>query len=185
LIRSFYNSNKESIFVIIKLLVFYQIILAVFFGYIGLIDPKGNWYFPFLDRFNLVDGMLHSIIYPVKWLLELLGYETRHTVDSVGILNGRGVRIAFGCLGIRIFIAFTTLFLSFPGKNKLIFWLVGIFTIQLLNIARIFSIVYFNDGKIRILYIAHNAFNYASYIIVVLFFYLWYKKYSKKTTDTN
>ena len=175
----FFKKYRTSILILIKLLACYYILLGVFRAYVGVVDPKG-FHIDFLARYNLIQGMLNALIYPVKYILELLGYKTRYTNDSVGIVNGPGVRIFFACLGIRIMFAYTALLVAFEGTRKWIFWIAGILMIYLFNIIRMFSIIYFSDGKTKIMAITHDWFNYAGYTVVIVFFLWWYIRYSKK-----
>jgi exosortase/archaeosortase family protein len=154
--------------------------LLAFRSYVGLIDPKGDFHIALLADYSLIQFMLNGLIYPVKFLLEFLGYQTRYTSDSVGILHGHGVKIFFACLGVRIMIAYTALIFAFEGRKKFIFWISGLFMIYIFNILRMFCLVYFNNGERKILQLTHDGFNYAGYGIVIVFFTWWYLKYSKK-----
>ncbi|WP_018343071.1 archaeosortase/exosortase family protein [Cytophaga aurantiaca] len=113
------------------------------------------------------------------FLLKIVGFETRHTLDTVGILGKNGVHIAYPCLGIEIMIAFIALFYAFPGSKKRYFVIFGLIGIHCLNIIRIFSIILLNKQLPNIVDLTHTLFNFFSYLLILSLFYVWYKKHSE------
>ena len=170
---------RKYLILLAKLLGFYLIVYILFRGYVGIIDSKGPFYSPFLHSYSLLQLVLNLIIFPTKFLLELLGYHTRFTADTIGILGGNGVHIAYPCLGIELMIAFLSLFFAFPGIKKIPYLILGIIGIHCLNIVRVFSIILFNKSFPQVVDLTHTLFNLCSYVLIFSLFYFWYKKYSK------
>jgi len=69
----------------------------IFFrGYVGVSDPRGNYFWPLAKNIDLIQYFL----YPIRWMLHLAGYHTIIYKTAIGIVHGPGVYIAFPCLGI-------------------------------------------------------------------------------------
>jgi len=167
---------KPYLYIALKLIAAYAFFSICFYGYVGLIDSRGSVYSHFLAEYSLIDGILVGLIYPCVWILELLGFTSRHSGNCVGIENGIVVYIAFACLGIKIMIAHTSLLIAFPGKQKIKFWVIGILAIHALNIIRVTTIVLMFNHDRGVEDLTHDLFNYFGYACVCLFFYLWYTK---------
>src|SRR3954471_10338937 len=114
-----YSLNKKIIILFVKTLSIYLILSVFLYGYIGIIDPKGAWYFPFLAKYNLIKLLLNGLIYPIKFVLTVAGHEVVHYQNNVGIAHEKGILIYHGCLGLDIMKAYAALILGYPGKRKL------------------------------------------------------------------
>ena len=172
--------SKEQIpnwLIVFKLIGSYIILSLCFKIYVGILNPGGTLYFPLLSKFSLIDGILFALVYPCIAILKLLGFTTKHSQNMVGVTDGITVFIQFACLGIKIMIAYTSLLIAFPGRKKIIFWVLGLIAIHCLNILRIVAIIVGFSHDRRIVHLTHDMFNYFGYACVCLFFYYWYTKH--------
>ena len=159
-----------------KFVLLYTCFTFLFQGYVGLLDPKGSYYWPILSHADLIQLILDLLKYPISWLLQLIGYDTRMYLTGVGILHGPGAQIAFPCLGIGIMITYVSLILAYPGKNKLLYLISGILLVHVLNIFRIFSIILIQLSSKNSFEMAHTVFNLLAYSGILLLFYRYTRK---------
>jgi exosortase/archaeosortase family protein len=165
-------SNKYPfVFFAGKFVLIYASFTILFQAYVGLLDPKGDYFWPVLTHIDLIQFILDLLKYPVGWLLQLIGYNTRMYLTGVGILHGPGAHIAFPCLGIGIMITYTSLILAYPGKNKLLYLISGILLVHVLNIFRIFSVILIQLSSRNSFDTAHTVFNLLAYSGILLLFY--------------
>jgi hypothetical protein len=77
--------------------------------------------------------VLSFLLYPVKFLFHLFGYDIYFYIDMykngafVGAPDLFKLHVGFPCLGFLIMIAFTSLMLAYPGYKKWIFIPLGLF----------------------------------------------------------
>jgi len=179
------NSNtKQIIILFIKTLSIYAILSVFFYCYVGLVDPVGNYYSPFLAKFNLIQGVLNGLIYPIVWILKLLGYEVVNYQNNVSIAHERGILIYHACLGIDIMIGYTSLILGYPGRRKLVFLIIGIISIHILNILRMLMILLMIKKNPNIAELSHDIFNFLGYACILLLYFAWTSRFSK-TVNLN
>lgn len=173
-------------FFMIRLLLIYTVLKLCFLGYVGLIDPKGDYHSPFLAEYSLIKLILDGIIYPVVFLLQLLGYETRQGYNTVGILDANGVFIEFPCLGVEIMIALVSLIWGYPGgKKKILYTFFGVLGVHIINIIRVLAIILTNHNNMNMMDISHDLYNFISYGFVLLIFYIWMQYYGKPSQPNN
>jgi exosortase/archaeosortase family protein len=190
-------SMKPALLFLIKLVVIYVVLDMLFWGYIGVSDPHGGYYFPVLDYVNALEIVLTFLLYPVKYLFELFGY----TIDihfysdmyrdgaSIGAKGFFKLQVAFPCLGFLIMIAFTSLMLAYPGYKKWVFIPLGLLFIQCINMLRIIGIILCllnrpdtMSGK-EVAELSHTYFNFAVYTVIGLYFYWWVKRYGESVVS--
>jgi exosortase/archaeosortase family protein len=183
-LKSFYVAHKRTLFFISKFLLLIVFLNLCAKGYIGLVDPKGSYYSPFLSKFDLIDFITQGIIYPVKWLMALLGYTIKNHKNSIYIVGSHGVAIYYPCLGIGIMIVLVSFILSYPvRKEKIKFILGGLIGIHIINIARIFTILTLNYKYPSSRINTHEYFNYIAWVLVLLLIYLYARVPSKKIEE--
>lgn len=170
----------------VRLLLIYAVLKVCFLSYVGLIDPKGDFHSPFLEKYSLIKLILDGLIYPVVFLLQLLGYETRQGYNMVGILNANGVIIEFPCLGVEIMIALVALIWGYPGgQKKILYTFIGILGVHVINILRILAIILTNHQNMDLMDISHDLYNFISYGFVLLIFYIWLQYNEKRPKNVN
>jgi exosortase/archaeosortase family protein len=168
-IKSFYARHKRTLIFIIKFLSLVAVLNACYYGYVGLVDPKGSYYSAFLARFSIIDLLTQAIIYPVKWLMGLLGYAMENHDNIIRIAGSSGVKIAFPCLGIGIMIVLVSFIISYPLKGeKIKFIMLGLIAVHLINIARIFTILTVNHKYPALKGNTHEYFNYIAWLMCFL-----------------
>jgi exosortase/archaeosortase family protein len=137
-----------------------------------------------LRGLNIYSAAADTIIYPSKWLLNLLGYPTVILERTISIPGYRGIIIHAPCLGFNVFSIFIALIIAYPVRStfwkKTFFILSGLILIHLLNILRISALVVLNRYSFRITY-HHELFNLFIYGFVFSAFYFWISLDSKKT----
>ncbi|WP_291275024.1 hypothetical protein [Flavobacterium sp.] len=129
-----WQTLKPAVYFLVKLILFYTMLIWLFWNYIGVSDPNGNYYFPVLDHFNALRMVLCFLLYPVQYLFQLLGYDTTIYFYEDLYRNGANIgaqgffklQVAFPCLGFKIMIAFTSLMLAYPGTKKWFFIPLGL-----------------------------------------------------------
>lgn len=171
--KRFADNRQIILFPFIAFAIYFALKEA-FWAYAGLVDPGGTVYSPFLAKYNLIQVILDCLVYPIKFILNSLGFETITFGNQVSIKGAGGVRIFFPCLGVEMMIALVALIIAYPVKRKkLVFIILGIVAIHLLNIARLLSIIYASSkypGKTSVF---HDYFNDVAYLVAFFFFYLW------------
>jgi exosortase/archaeosortase family protein len=173
-IKSFYARHKRTLIFIVKFLFLAAVLNACYYGYVGLVDPKGSYYSGFLARFSIIDLITQAIIHPVKWFMELLGYTMENYDNVIRIAGSFGVKIVFPCLGIGIMIVLVSFIISYPlTGEKIKFIILGIIAVHLINIARIFTILAVNHKYPQLKGNTHEYFNYIAWLMcfLVIWFY--------------
>jgi exosortase/archaeosortase family protein len=182
--RSICKDNKTLIVFIIKALLIYTILYICFLGYVGLVDSKGGYHSPFLAKYSLIQLILDSLIYPSKFIINFLGFETITNSNTLWLQNGPGVLIDFPCLGVGMMITWLSLIAAYPnGKHKLITIILGLASIHTLNIVRIISLVFIQKHYANHNINHHDIFNYVVYSLIMIMFYVWINFSDKRKTS--
>src|SRR6185437_42524 len=113
-----FAENRQIILFPLVAFVIYFVLKEAFWAYAGLVDPGGEAYSPFLAKYSLIQLILDCLIYPIKFILSVLGFETVTTGNLVAIKGAGGVRIFFPCLGVEMMIALVALVIAYPIKRK-------------------------------------------------------------------
>ncbi len=143
--------------------------------YLGITSP-GNYYSPFLtEHLNYIQWLRSALLYISKQILLGLGYTTiTNHIDL--LVAGRGhIALEYSCLGMGVmsFLAAFTIAYPKPVKEKIIFLSIGIFVIQLLNIARfVILALYWKPSEYHLLD-HHTIFNAIIYTIIMAGLYFW------------
>lgn len=162
----------------VKTLSIYLILSVFLYGYIGITDPKGSWYAPFLAKYSLIELLLNGLIYPIKFIMTLAGYNVVSYQNNVSIAHEKGILIYHGCLGLDIMKAYAALILGYPGKKKILFLCIGLLFIHVLNIIRMLLILVTIKTSPSIVEESHDVLNIAGYMCILLFYYLYTRKYA-------
>ncbi|WP_028981487.1 exosortase/archaeosortase family protein [Sporocytophaga myxococcoides] len=169
--------GRIPLFILFTLLIFYSL-KYIFYAYIGLLDPKGDYSLPILEKFNLIQGILNLLVYPSAFLLNLMGFDTILTYNSVKIAGAGAVRIAFPCMGFEIIFSLIALMLAYPGRNKKIYLIAGVIGIHIINILRITGLALLRHLDSNMEFPGHDVFNSIAYTFIIVLFYWWVKNYS-------
>jgi exosortase/archaeosortase family protein len=147
--------------------------------YIGLTHPGGFLSSTFLEQFNAFSLLEILLLKVSKNILITFGYPViEYSYNVLGIKDGNSVRILHGCLGLYIMIAYLSLILGISGKHKLTWIIIGLTSIQILNIGRVILILLYNHKVPGILYKVHDWVNLLGYSLIFLLFYIWFRKYA-------
>jgi exosortase/archaeosortase family protein len=175
------------------LLLFVVKALALFFGFLiikivhkFLIDPSVNLPFSnYLRNVDVYSLMANAIIYPSKYLLSSIGYETVLGNRTIAIVGHRGVEIQGPCMGFDVFSVFIALIIAYPSRTtnfqKALFIVAGVLAIHILNVLRVSALLLKHTYSIKLPINHHDLFNIVIYIFVFASFYFWTKYYSKST----
>jgi exosortase/archaeosortase family protein len=174
-----YPSIKKTIFLFIRTLSIYGILSVFLYIYLGLIDPGGSIYAPFLAKYNFIDLLLNALIYPVKYIMILLEYDIVSNGRNVSIAHEKGILIFHGCLGLDIMKAYVALILGYPARKKILFLFIGLGFIHALNIARILLILLTIKTNPSIVIQSHDVLNIVGYLCILIFYFFYINKYSK------
>ncbi len=175
---------KEIIILFAKTLGIYAILSVFFYCYVGILDPQGEYYSPFFAKYSLIEFILKTLIYPIMWILECLGYNMVNHGNNVSIAHERGILIYHACLGIDIMIAYVSLVCGFPGKKKIQYLFIGITFIHVLNIIRMLAIILMIKTNPLFANTAHDLFNYIGYASIIGLFYFWVTKHGYFSAKT-
>lgn len=168
--------TKKILIIFIKTLGIYAILSVFFYCYEGLVDAQGRFYSPFLNHYSLIKFILNLLIYPLVWILNILGFQASFNGPSVWI-GGSSVTVLAPCLGIQIMIGYVSLILGFPARKKIVFLCSGLLLIHLLNIGRMIAILLSIEKNPSVITIAHDVFTYLSYGAIIILYHIWVKKY--------
>lgn len=174
-----FDSNVKNILILfIKTLSIYAILSVFFYCYVGLVDPVGDYYASFLAEYSLIKFILNALIYPIRWILELFGYDVVNNNNNVSIANEKGILIYHACLGIDIMIAYVSLVLGYPGRKKILFLIIGLFFVHVLNIVRMLMIILMIKTNPHIVTLSHDVFNLVGYLFIIAFYIFYVNRYS-------
>lgn len=166
-------------FVIQFLLVF----CIAYFGtlaVIGLAAPEGR-YSAFVDHYaDYVSWMRWALLGASKWMMSFFGADTYITPDfHLRYVNGRGVYLAYDCVGYGVMSFWIALVLAFPGKwIKKAGWLLsGLLILYVINVARISLFLYVTNKNSEMpLGIDHHTwFNIFAYLAIFIMLYYFYR----------
>ena len=165
-----------------------------FYFYVGLTSPGGKLFSPFLARFANFPYWLSALVSgSARLLLTIAGYAVyQKSPTNITIIGGKGVNIAWGCLGvgaISLWIAFIIAH-RWAIKYKIKWIAAGVVFIFVVNIVRIAMIALSNyyGWKYMQSFNAHTSFDaltYAVILILMLFFTLQYSRQKNKTVTLH
>lgn len=175
------NQHKPFLIFLAKFIGFF---LLFYYGtelVIGLSAP-GGMYSPFVEKYlDYVTWISNALIKGSQVFVGMLGYDT-YTADNfvVRIVDGRGVRVAYGCVGYGV-MSFWLAFLiavKESWKTKLIWLAIGWAMLYVINVMRIgLYLLAVNKGWPMPFGIDHHTwFNIVAYGCIFLMMYFFDKK---------
>lgn len=141
---------------------------------IGLTVP-GGYYSAFIHHYlDYVSWIRNSLLYGSKAVMTIFGFDTYIVAGhNLRIVNGRGIRIEYVCVGYGVMSIWIALVIASAGNlKKKFFWvLFGLLFIWLLNITRLtLLLVATNKGWAMPLgWDHHTWFNIFAYIFIIIF----------------
>lgn len=171
-------------------------VLAFCFFYYGTILMIGlasedGYYSKFVhDHLDYVSWLKISYIKGTGMIMNLLGYETnRESGFLIRILNGRGVIIAYDCVGYGVMSFWAAYVLSCKSAftRKLLWLFIGLFSLWFINLWRIsLFLLAINKGWKMPLGIDHHTwFNIIAYLFIFLMIYFFEKNQNKHIPASN
>lgn len=128
------------------------------------------------DLSVLFSSLCHHLASVVHFISNLLGITTYLSDTTIYHLNGEGVRIVWGCNGIKQSFIFMMimLFARGPMKHKLWFILLGLFCVYLINISRLLLLTYIVRDYPESFDFWHGGVTkYGFYGLIFLMWVLW------------
>jgi len=120
-----------------------------------------------------------------KKILECLGYDIFTNGNRMlGINNTSGLMMGDNCNGIALFALFSAFIIAFPGpvRKKIIFIILGIISIQLLNVMRVVTLAIIETYSYQLTQFNHTyTFTVIIYGYIFLLWILWVNKFSGTT----
>lgn len=151
--------------------------------------PYDFWISSFLRNLNIYAVVADTIIFPVKWLLAIIGYDSVIYERIISIPGYRGVEIQGPCMGFDVISIFVAFLVAYPGKatvfQKVTFIVGGILLIHLLNISRVTALLINNIYNVPLPMNHHDLYNIIIYSFIIGFFYLWIKYFSKPSINVK
>ncbi len=185
----FFKTQKSE-FNILLFVLLYVLLLQGFYLYVGITSEGGKLFWPFLRNYlNFPQWFTIVIAKTSKFLLQLSGYTVyQRSASNITIAGGRGVTIAWACLGagaMSLWVAFITAHKA-AIKYKIKWILPGIILICLVNVFRIITIAlsYHYNWQYPLHFDAHTSFNVLTYMVILIFMYLFARNYSRTKSKT-
>lgn len=166
---------------------FLLIFFTVYFGtqaMIGLTAPGGT-YSPFLAKyFDYVTWLRVSLLQGSKILLSAFDINTYTTADfRIRYVDGRGVYLAFDCLGYGVMSFWLALVTAMHDKiwHKVKWLFLGLFSLWFINVCRIsiFLVVTNKNTEMPLGIDHHTWFNIFAYIAIFLLLFFYYRSMEK------
>jgi len=156
------------------LLIFLGVFLLLYFGTIAWIGiaAKGGYYHPIVDKYlDYVSGIKHTLMFGVKHLLGIFGFEVVTQPDfRVRLAGGRAVLIAMDCVGYGVYSFWIAYIVAGPGSIMYkIRWIFGgVLLLWFINVVRIsLFLLAINKGWPMPLGIDHHTwFNIFAYLAI-------------------
>ena len=128
------------------------------------------------DLSVLFSSLCHHLAVVIHSIFDLLGITTYLSDTAIYHLNGEGVRIVWGCNGVKQSFIFTMimLFARGPMKHKLWFIPLGLFCVYLINIFRLLLLTYIvRDYSDSFDFWHGGVTKYGFYGLIFLMWVLW------------
>ena len=139
-----------------------------------------GWQF-FYDLILLPDGRLDTFlslsgVSAAGGLLSFLGWDVDVSGRILTCVGEKGVEINNGCNSLNLLGLYGGFIIAYPGpwKKRILFLLIGLFSLYSANVLRIAFFAVFNANLPQYWDAAHDYSSYVFfYPIVLLFWYLW------------
>lgn len=183
-------TDKTFIWFVIKFLLVFAILYYGTFAVIGLTVPGGH-YSPFVANYlDYIKGVRISLLKGSKLLMTLFGYDT-YIVNNYNlrVLNGRGIRVEYQCLGFGVMSFWTAFVVASAGTiiKKIAWVLAGLVFLWLINITRLsLLLVATNKGWPMPLGLDHHSwFNIFAYLFIFSFIFLFNRQQQENELATT
>jgi exosortase/archaeosortase family protein len=164
-------------------LVFYYFNIAFF----GITSP-GKVYSSFLsDNLNYIQGLRWLLLSCSAQILNWMGFAAIHNGTELLVAGKGTIVLIYSCLGLGLMSFFAAFVIAYPKKlkQKLIFLIAGILTIQVLNIARFVLLALFWNRRASQIIDHHTIFNMILYVIIMISLYFWVTKSNEPSSPPN
>ena len=176
---SMFLQQKKILFYCIRFLGIYCILYYGSKAVIGLSVPEGGYYSPIVQQYFDYPSLLRKgILHVSGYVLDFFGYPSEIQAPyKVRLINGRGVKIVYSCLGLGLFSFWIAFVLANAAniKRKITYILLGMFAIFFVNVTRVVLMVIVANRKASLLEgtYNHTLFNIIAYslIFLMIFFY--------------
>lgn len=159
---------------LLKFAILFFTLRFLYLGYVAVSDGRGIYHWNIPPQYDLIYILRNTLKYPVSWILQLAGHKTYISLKGVHLKEGGTIFISFSCLGIKVMLVYISMILAYPGRRKLLFLFSGLLMIHILNISRMSALLFMLLHHAREkAFIAHDVFNYGSYVIILSFFYMY------------
>ncbi len=152
------------------------------------ITSRGSHYVPFFDEhLNYIRWLRNLLLTVSRSIVNMLGF-TCISNDHQLLVAGRGIiDVVYSCLGLGVMSFFAAFVIAYPKKlkPKLIFLLIGLISIQVLNVLRFVLLAVLWDKKSHLILDHHTIFNIIIYIIIAITLYFWVKHDDKPVSGAK
>jgi exosortase/archaeosortase family protein len=156
------------------------------FQFVAGLAVPGGYYSAFVEQyFNIASWLRSSLIISTKNFVALFGYNAIRIDDYVlRIVNGRGIRIVFQCLGVAVLCFWLAYVIANNAtiKKKMGWLFGGVFLIWAINVVRIsLVLITGNNGMNFPFGIDHHTwFNIVAYAAIFLMMFFFEKSIKSK-----
>ena len=172
-------------FVVIYLVLFYANQL-----FWGIVDPR-NFYIPFADKYlNYIRLLIGSILGFSNQVIHLFGYNT--VVDGLYLFKPGSTTLYMDqpCIGFGVMFFWIAFIWAAQSKSTMRFkikWsLIGLLSIWVINCTRVVLLFFALEKQWALArFDAHDMFNYASYVAIILLIWAANANSEKVQTDSN
>jgi len=173
------SQQKKILFYCIKFLGIYCMLYYGSKAIIGLSVPGGGYYSPIIQRYFDYPSLLRKgILHVSGFMLNFLGYPSEILAPyKVRLINGRGVKIVYSCLGLGLFSFWIAFVLAntagIKRRVQCMGW--GVLAIFLINVTRVVLLVIVANHKASLLEGTdhHTVFNIAAYTLIFLMIFIY------------
>lgn len=145
--------------------------------FFGLTTP-GSHYSQFLaEHLNYIQALRWLLLKCSALVLRCFGFATITNNYELLVAGHRAIILVYSCLGLGVISFFSAFVLAYPKprKEKIVFLLSGIITIEFLNIIRLVILALYWDKRVGAIIDHHTIFNIFIYIVISTSIYFWVK----------
>ncbi len=162
-----------------------RFLISIFILYIFWYCIYNLWLHPL----EIVDLVVIDITIAIsKWILELMNYTVFTGVERViGVDGTGGLWIGDNCNGIALFALFAGFIIAYRGKikNKIIFIILGILSLELLNVFRVTGLAILDTHSRTWTEFNHTyTFNIIIYAYIFMLWMMWVNKFADKASHS-
>lgn len=180
--KRFFKKYKTQLSYIARVVAIYTFIIWGFQFFAGITSETGRFYSKWIDEhLDIIAGFREFLLQSSAMLLALFSYDTYVEGYFFGIVNGRGVKLVYGCLGIEVLAAHTALVAAYPAAltKKIKYLIGGLIMINLLNILRISGLTlayHLHKERLFDFINQHDLFNLIVFALVLVLYFFYVKK---------